>query len=368
MGTAWPADIVRGVHDDLWRDRTLVAPGFDRAAARMFRGKGFARGVQAVQEHHTAQPVSQSDASSVNFLARKGIGNIYLGWTGVAVLLHAGPTYTSGRRENPLMGMLRGNSDIFAIEIANPGTGAQDYHSAQIEYLRVVVPGLIERFAAEYGWGSLDLPGGDWWRLHGHHEWAPKRKGDPAGEDPDRRYQDGTGLRFHDTRRWNMHNRRVDTQAAIDGGAPPAPVVLPPASGHTITVERGEGWWAVAARARVAMSELLAANGATVDRVLHPGDKLSVPGATPPPPKPVTPKPKPPAQLPVLRIGSSGAAVRFLQQTIHDHAGGHIDVDGKFGPQTARRVRDLQRFFGLAVDGWVGPQTWGIVTMLAGVK
>jgi peptidoglycan hydrolase-like protein with peptidoglycan-binding domain len=48
-------------------------------------------------------------------------------------------------------------------------------------------------------------------------------------------------------------------------------------------------------------------------------------------------------------------------------AGGNIAVDGQFGQQTERRVKDLQGFFGLTVDGWVGGQTWGVVDMLAGV-
>ena len=68
---------------------------------------------------------------------------------------------------------------------------------------------------------------------------------------------------------------------------------------------------------------------------------------------------------PVLRQGSKGDAVRYLQGVILLKAGGRIAVDGDFGPQTQARVLDLQRFFKLTVDGVVGPQTWEVVDHLA---
>jgi hypothetical protein len=58
-------------------------------------------------------------------------------------------------------------------------------------------------------------------------------------------------------------------------------------------------------------------------------------------------------------------AVRYLQQVIALRAGGNIAVDGAFGPQTEKRVRDLQTFFGLVVDGIVGQQTWRTIDWLA---
>lgn len=70
-------------------------------------------------------------------------------------------------------------------------------------------------------------------------------------------------------------------------------------------------------------------------------------GTTPPP----TP---PPASRPVLRRGSTGAAVRELQQL-----SGGLNVDGIFGPLTEARVREFQRAQGITVDGIVGPITWG---------
>lgn len=60
-----------------------------------------------------------------------------------------------------------------------------------------------------------------------------------------------------------------------------------------------------------------------------------------------------------------GDIVRYLQAVIAAKAGGDITVDGYFGPQTERRVKDLQRLFGLTVDGVVGAQTWPVVDWLA---
>lgn len=97
------------------------------------------------------------------------------------------------------------------------------------------------------------------------------------------------------------------------------------------------------------------------------------PGAPAPAPQPppIIP-PRPPGgtvsvtmTFPVLRSGSRGADVRKLQRIIRDHAGGGVTVDGDFGPQTDRRVRDLQRFFGLPVDGVAGEKTWRVAVICA---
>jgi peptidoglycan hydrolase-like protein with peptidoglycan-binding domain len=63
--------------------------------------------------------------------------------------------------------------------------------------------------------------------------------------------------------------------------------------------------------------------------------------------------------------GALGDDVKYLQSVIYHRAGGAIAIDGGFGMQTVRRVRDLQTLFGLTVDGKVGPQTWGAVDTLA---
>jgi len=97
------------------------------------------------------------------------------------------------------------------------------------------------------------------------------------------------------------------------------------------------------------------------------------PNATPPAPatkpvaaaKPTIPvakpvaKPKPVAKLPnpgypgvYLKSGSSGLAVKYLQQQLK------VPVTGSFNAATATAVKALQKRSKLKVDGIVGPLTW----------
>jgi peptidoglycan hydrolase-like protein with peptidoglycan-binding domain len=66
----------------------------------------------------------------------------------------------------------------------------------------------------------------------------------------------------------------------------------------------------------------------------------------------------------LIRRGQSGSNVRELQQQLKDQ-GYNIEVDGKFGPETDRIVRQFQSDQGIKVDGLVGPQTSG---NLQGIK
>ena len=73
-----------------------------------------------------------------------------------------------------------------------------------------------------------------------------------------------------------------------------------------------------------------------------------------------TPPPPPPPAMPVLRLGSTGDAVRTLQETLNRWYPSlpPLDVDGDFGPRTDARVRYFQGRSGLVADGIVGPATW----------
>lgn len=68
---------------------------------------------------------------------------------------------------------------------------------------------------------------------------------------------------------------------------------------------------------------------------------------------------------PLIRRGARGNPVAYLQQVISAKAGGHIGIDGIFGPQTESRVRTVQLNSHIGVDGIVGPQTWGVIDHLA---
>lgn len=63
--------------------------------------------------------------------------------------------------------------------------------------------------------------------------------------------------------------------------------------------------------------------------------------------------------LPMLRKGSTGSAVKELQELLNtDRRYGGLKVDGIFGSDTLSSVRAFQADSGLTPDGIVGPLTW----------
>jgi peptidoglycan hydrolase-like protein with peptidoglycan-binding domain len=64
------------------------------------------------------------------------------------------------------------------------------------------------------------------------------------------------------------------------------------------------------------------------------------------------------APQPTLRVGSSGEAVRRLQELLNQRGAGLVP-DGQFGPKTRSAVVAFQQGSGLTPDGVVGPMTWG---------
>lgn len=67
------------------------------------------------------------------------------------------------------------------------------------------------------------------------------------------------------------------------------------------------------------------------------------------------------ADEPELQVGSSGEPVEALQTFLNEDCSAHLTVDGEFGEYTKLSVQNFQRFFGLTVDGIVGPTTWSVV-------
>lgn len=61
---------------------------------------------------------------------------------------------------------------------------------------------------------------------------------------------------------------------------------------------------------------------------------------------------------PVLRQGSSGEAVKYLQECLNELGYDCGEVDGKFGPTTLAQVKKFQTARGLTADGIVGSKTW----------
>lgn len=62
-----------------------------------------------------------------------------------------------------------------------------------------------------------------------------------------------------------------------------------------------------------------------------------------------------------LMRGMDGTDVELLQHLLNDlpdPMGSRIAIDGDFGPETEAAVKKFQRYFNLAVDGIVGPNTF----------
>lgn len=64
------------------------------------------------------------------------------------------------------------------------------------------------------------------------------------------------------------------------------------------------------------------------------------------------------------RAGSGGDAVRAVQQfgLVTSPGVEPVPVDGAFGPGTAERIREIQRQWGLDIDGAAGPETWSFLS------
>ena len=61
---------------------------------------------------------------------------------------------------------------------------------------------------------------------------------------------------------------------------------------------------------------------------------------------------------PTIRPGATGNVVRRLQRALRRTPNLGLAVDGIFGPELGRAVREFQEGAGLVVDGIVGPLTW----------
>lgn len=72
------------------------------------------------------------------------------------------------------------------------------------------------------------------------------------------------------------------------------------------------------------------------------------------------------ATMPVLKRGSRGVYVRYLQQKLLSKLYPVGEIDGIFGAGTAEAVRQFQSENGLVADGIVGALTWAKITPLGG--
>lgn len=98
-----------------------------------------------------------------------------------------------------------------------------------------------------------------------------------------------------------------------------------------------------------------------------PAAVLAYEQGTPPVKPPVTPPPTSGVKYvqATVKLGDVSADVYAVQAIIKLKAGQSTQVDGAFGSATDTGVKNVQKFFGLTVDGIVGPKTWAILNYLA---
>jgi N-acetylmuramoyl-L-alanine amidase len=140
-------------------------------------------------------------------------------------------------------------------------------------------------------------------------------------------------------------NKRASSPIQPSKPAPSAPVV---SSVETIAREVIAGKWGNGPTRRQRLTDA-GHNAAQVQAMVNQILKGNVPAPAPA----AAPRPSKPALSGWLRIGSTGASVRYLQTALG------IKSDGQFGPITDRAVRAFQAAQGIKVDGVVGPVTWG---------
>lgn len=67
----------------------------------------------------------------------------------------------------------------------------------------------------------------------------------------------------------------------------------------------------------------------------------------------------------LLKRGASGEEVEALQKLLNERTGSSLEVDGKFGKDTLRVLKEFQESQGLKADGIVGKDTRGAFSQLA---
>ncbi|HSL58251.1 MAG TPA: peptidoglycan-binding domain-containing protein, partial [Acidimicrobiales bacterium] len=94
---------------------------------------------------------------------------------------------------------------------------------------------------------------------------------------------------------------------------------------------------------------------------------LAAPAAPAPTTAASAPTPTQVADRPLLRLGDTGPSVAAWQRQLRIVTGADVPVDGVYGTSTETATANLQRFFGLRVDGIVGENTRELVRFLLAV-
>jgi hypothetical protein len=181
------------------------------------RSSGGYNALMGIVAHHTASSTSAYNDTNYmwNNSPTKPVGAIYLARNGEIIVGAAGATNCAGRGgprtvSRGTIAKDTANSNTISIEAGNAGTG-EPWPKVQQDAYVALVAALCEYY-------HLDPPRD----VMAHHEWAPDRKIDPAGNS---RYAMGGN-------KWNMDLFRKDVAFKIgDGTAPTPPPSTAPVTG-----------------------------------------------------------------------------------------------------------------------------------------
>jgi len=292
-------------------------------------------------------------------------GSVWLVAAGASNTAGKGGPITFSRGTAPLDS---GNSTTWAWEVANNGVG-EPWPQVQIDTYFLASLVMNKRFGNQpddimthTGWCEPSCPG---------------RKIDPARAEAVQGPWKPRSINSSGT--WNQDDVRAELRKRSGHVThPPEPEPEPPpTSGGTYTVVAGDSWWGISQKLNVPMDDLIAANPpATSATVIHPGDKLKVPGSTLPPPSDwpaigaaaLTP----PGDSPYMELGVKHSNVTWLQSVwtsipkLSSDGGGPILDPAKvdhdpsvqyYGEATKAATKYWQSKNGLTADGEYGNKT-----------
>lgn len=179
-------------------------PGWQAAAYPKYGG--FIEPPSHVMVHHTASNPGTDPHGDLNYIINshplRPICQLYLSRSGTFYVVAAGRCCTNGAGSSaPWNGGVpdgQMNHHAIAIEAANQGTGER-WPDAQIHSYVHGVAALCKAY---------NIPNK---HVRAHHEWAPGRKIDPAGQSP---YAVGSA-------KWDMNKFRADVAAVATGPTTP---------------------------------------------------------------------------------------------------------------------------------------------------
>jgi hypothetical protein len=182
-------------------------PGWEAKGYPKWGGYAHAGAPNHVMVHHTASGPKSDGVSDLNYITTNPLApicNLYLDRSGTFHVVAAGRVATNGAGSSlPWKGGVPNdmmNHYAISVEAANGGTGEQ-WPAPQTDAYVAGVAALCRAY-------SIPVD-----HVRAHHEWAPGRKIDPAGNSP---YANGRAM-------WDMGAFRRDVAAALE----PAPTPVP---------------------------------------------------------------------------------------------------------------------------------------------